>query len=206
MTLLIDLRGGHFFICRFPLFALFQAIREISRLKMGNVHLQKRCQSLFIPLCPGLSDSLARSSLRFPDLFLGLLLHAPDCFLGVHLTCGFQASVTTDTIFQDTKKPLRLWFRAIWHLTSQKYGVNALGLQRVLGLGSYRTAWTWLHELRHSMVRPGRDRLSGTVDADETYLGGGKPGKRGRGAVGKVLLVVEHPVRELQDIVLTGVK
>jgi len=73
--------------------------------------------------------------------------------------CGFQASVTAGTIFQDTKKPLRLWFRAIWHLTGQKYGANALGLQRILDLGSYRTAWTWLHKLRRAMVRPGRDRL-----------------------------------------------
>jgi len=110
--------------------------------------------------------------------------------------CGFQASVTTGTIFQDTKKPLRLWFRAMWHVTSQKYGANALGLQRVLGLGSYHTAWTWLHKLRHAMVRPGRERLSGTVDVDETYIGGEKPGKRGRGAAGKVLVVVMVEVTE----------
>lgn len=110
--------------------------------------------------------------------------------------CGFQASVTVGTIFQDTKKPLRLWFRAIWHLTSQKYGANALGLQRVLGLGSYHTAWTWLHKLRRAMVRPGRDRLSGTVDVDETYVGGEKPGKRGRGAAGKELVVVMVEVTE----------
>jgi len=110
--------------------------------------------------------------------------------------CGFQASVITGTIFQDTKKPLRLWFHAIWHLTSQKYGANALGLQRILGLGSYRTAWTWLHKLRCAMVRPGRDRLFGTVDVDETYIGGEKPGKRGRGAAGKVLVVVMVEVKE----------
>jgi len=110
--------------------------------------------------------------------------------------CGFQTSVTAGTIFQDTKKPLRLWFRAIWHVTSQKYGANALGLQRVLGLGSYHTAWTWLHKLRRAMVRPGRDRLSGEVDADETYIGGEKPGKRGRGAAGKVLVVVAVEVTD----------
>ena len=104
--------------------------------------------------------------------------------------CGFQTSVTAGTIFQDTKKPLRVWFRAMWHVTSQKYGTNALGLQRVLGLGSYHTAWTWLHKLRRAMVRPGRNRLSGTVEGDETYMGGEKPGKRGRGAAGKVLVVV----------------
>lgn len=106
------------------------------------------------------------------------------------VNCGYRTSVIAGTIFQDTKKPLRLWFRAIWHLTSQKYGANALGLQRVLGVGSYHIAWTWLHKLRRAMVRPGRDRLSGTVEVDETYIGGEKPGKRGRGAAGKVLVVV----------------
>lgn len=110
--------------------------------------------------------------------------------------CGLQTSVIADTIFQDTKKPLRLWFRAIWHLTSQKYGANALGLQRVLGLGSYRTAWTWLHKLRRAMVRPGRERLSGTVHVDETFIGGEKPGTGGRGAAGKVLVVVAVEVKK----------
>jgi len=104
--------------------------------------------------------------------------------------CGFQASATAGTIFQDTKKPLRLWFRAIWHLTNQKYGANALGLQRILGLGSYHTAWTWMHKLRRAMVRPGRERLCSRVQADEIYIGGEKPGKRGRGAAGKALVVI----------------
>jgi transposase-like protein len=104
--------------------------------------------------------------------------------------CSLQTSPLAGTIFQDTKKPLRLWFRAIWHITTQKYGANALGLQRVLGLGSYRTAWVWLHKLRRAMVRPGRDRLSGTVEVDETYIGGERSGKRGRGAEGKTLVVV----------------
>ena len=104
--------------------------------------------------------------------------------------CGVQTSVTAGTIFQDTRKPLRVWFRAIWHVTSQKHGVSALGLQRVLGLRSYETAWTWMHKLRCAMVRPGRDRLSGVVEVDETYYGGEKPGKRGRGALGKALVIV----------------
>ena len=104
--------------------------------------------------------------------------------------CGLQTSVSAGTIFQDTKKPLRLWFRAIWHVTSQKYGANALGLQRVLGFGSYRTAWTWLHKLRRAMVRPWRDRLSGVVQVDESYIGGKKPGKRGRGTTGKTLVLI----------------
>lgn len=98
--------------------------------------------------------------------------------------------MTAGTIFQDTRKPLRLWFRAIWHVTSQKHGVSALGLQRVLDLRSYRTAWTWMHKLRCAMVRPGRDRLAGVVEVDETYYGGEKPGKRGRGAGGKAVVVI----------------
>lgn len=111
-------------------------------------------------------------------------------------SCRFETSVTAGTIFQDTRKPLRLWFRAIWHLTTQKYGANALGMQRVLGLGGYRTSWTWLHKLRRAMVRPGRERLSGTVQADETYIGGEKPGKRGRGAAGKALVVIMVELEE----------
>ena len=104
--------------------------------------------------------------------------------------CGFQTSVTAGTIFQDTRKPLRLWFRAIWHVSSQKHGVSALGIKRVLGLGSYDTAWTWMHKLRRAMVRPGRDRLSGVIEVDETYIGAEQSGKRGRGAAGKTLVVV----------------
>lgn len=105
-------------------------------------------------------------------------------------SCGLETSVTAGTIFHRTKMPLQFWFRAMWYVTNQKYGISALGLQRALGLGSYRTAWTWMHKLRRAMVRPGRDRLSGIVEVDETYIGGGKPGKRGRGATGKALVIV----------------
>lgn len=104
--------------------------------------------------------------------------------------CDYQASATAGTIFQDTRKPLRLWFRAIWSITSQKNGVSALGLQHALGLRRYETAWTWLHKLRTAMVRPGRERLSGLVEVDESYIGGEKPGKRGRGAAGKALIII----------------
>jgi transposase-like protein len=98
--------------------------------------------------------------------------------------------VTAGTLFHRTRLPLPVWFRAIWHVTSQKYGANALGLQRVLGL-SYETAWQWLHKLRRAMVRPGRDHLAGRVQVDETYVGGRKkPGKRGRGAAGKTLVAI----------------
>jgi len=102
--------------------------------------------------------------------------------------CGAQTSVTAGTVFHRSRKPLPLWFRAMWHITGQKHGANALGLKRVLNLGSYHTAWQWLHKLRRAMVRPGRDRLSGVVEVDETYVGGKKPGKRGRGAAGKALV------------------
>lgn len=105
--------------------------------------------------------------------------------------CDIQTSVTGGTIFHDTRKPLRLWFEAMWHITSQKYGANALGLQRIVGFGSYRTAWQWLHKLRRAMVRSGRERLSDIVEVDETYVGGEKKtGKRGRGAAYKTLVVI----------------
>lgn len=112
---------------------------------------------------------------------------------GVRLECAgchHQASVTAGTVFQDTRTPLRLWFRAIWYVTSQKNGVSALGVQRVLGLASYETAWSWLHKLRRAMVRPGRDRLSGVVEVDETYLGGLEEGASGRQTQKKALIAV----------------
>lgn len=104
--------------------------------------------------------------------------------------CRTQVSVLAGTIFQDTHVPLQIWLHAIWWITSQKNGVSALGLQRVLGLGSYRTAWSLLHKIRSAMVRPGRDLLSGEVEVDETFVGGPRPGKRGRGAEGKQLVVI----------------
>lgn len=104
--------------------------------------------------------------------------------------CEHQASLTAGTIFQDTRKPLTMWFRAIWWVTAQKNGASALGLQRILGLGSYLTAWTWLHKLRRAMVRPGRDRLHGQVEVDETYIGGLEEGVRGRQTETKALVAV----------------
>jgi Transglycosylase SLT domain/Transposase zinc-ribbon domain/ISXO2-like transposase domain len=104
--------------------------------------------------------------------------------------CQYQGSLTAGTIFQDTRKPLTLWFRAIWWVTTQKNGASALGLQRILGLGSYVTAWTWLHKLRRAMLRPGRDRLSGRVEVDETYVGGLEEGVRGRQTETKALVAI----------------
>ncbi|MGB7987101.1 MAG: IS1595 family transposase [Terracidiphilus sp.] len=94
--------------------------------------------------------------------------------------CRYEMSVTAGTIFQDTHLPLTLWFRAMWQITSQKNGISALGLQRVLGLGSYKTAWAMLHKLRRAMVRPGRDPLTGVVEVDEAYWGGEETGAKGR--------------------------
>jgi len=104
--------------------------------------------------------------------------------------CRSQVSVTAGTIFQDSHLPLTTWFRAMWHVTSQKCGASALGLQRVLGLGSYKTAWALLHKLRRAMVRPGRDRLRGVVEVDEAYLGGEESGVVGRLTHDKALVIV----------------
>jgi transposase-like protein len=104
--------------------------------------------------------------------------------------CRRQTSVTAGTIFDRSRLPLSLWFRAMWQVTNQKNGTSALTVQRLLGLGSYQTAWAWLQKLRRAMVRPGRDRLAGLVEADESYVGGEKPGKRGRGAQGKALVLL----------------
>jgi len=72
--------------------------------------------------------------------------------------CRTETSITSGTIFEKIRYPLKTWFFAIWLITSQKYGASALGLKRALGLDSYQTAWSWLHKLRRAMVRPGRNR------------------------------------------------
>ena len=99
-------------------------------------------------------------------------------------------SVTAGTIFDRSRISLREWFAAAWYMTNQKHGVSALGLQRLLGLGSYQTAWTILQKLRTAMVRPGRDRLHGSVEVDETYVGGIEHGVRGRGIETKFIVVI----------------
>jgi len=104
--------------------------------------------------------------------------------------CRRETSVTAGTIFHASRLPLSSWLAAIWYVVNQKQGVSALGLQRVLGFGSYQTAWAWLHKLRRAMVLPGRDELAGAVEVDETLIGGLKPGNRGRRAVGKALVVI----------------
>ncbi len=108
--------------------------------------------------------------------------------------CDRETSVMAGTIFQGNKLPLAVWFRAMWQVASQKNGVSALELQRVLGLGNYRTAWSLLHKLRRAMVRPGRDCLNGVVEVDEAYWGAEESGVRGRHAVSKALILVAAQV------------
>jgi transposase-like protein len=116
--------------------------------------------------------------------------------------CEHQHSLTAGTIMHQTKKPLRLWFKAMWWFTTRKSGVNAINLKDLLGFGSYDTAWHWLQKLRHCTIRKGREKLSGRVEIDEFFIGGQQPGKRGRGANGKtaVIAAVEKEKRKLGRI------
>jgi transposase-like protein len=100
--------------------------------------------------------------------------------------CGKQHSLLAGTIFEQTKTGLARWFLAIYLVTSSKGGISAMELKRQMGFGSYQTAWSWLHKIRRAMVRPDREPLALRVEADETYVGGPKPGKAGRGAGGKM--------------------
>lgn len=111
--------------------------------------------------------------------------------------CGHRTSVTAGTIFDRTRTPLTVWFTACWLFASDKGGISALSVQRALEIGSYQTAWTMLHRLRSVPVRPGRERLTGTVEVDETFLGGEEPGLRGGRARGKkVLTGIAVEIRE----------
>ena len=115
--------------------------------------------------------------------------------------CGVRSSVTAGTIFDRTRTPLTVWFTACWLFATQKNGVSALSLQRALEIGSYQTAWAMLHRLRSVLVRPGRDRLAGTVEVDETYMGGEEPGLRGGRARGKkVLTAIAVEIRQPKGI------
>lgn len=110
--------------------------------------------------------------------------------------CKNELSITSGTIFHRSKLPLVVIFRVLWWMVAQKNGVSAVGIQRVLGLGSYRTAWVWLHKFRRLMVFPGRNKLSGKIEVDETLVGGKRSGKRGRGAEGKSLVVIAVEIME----------
>jgi transposase-like protein len=113
-------------------------------------------------------------------------------------SCGLQTSVTAGTIFQDTRKPLRSWFIAIWWIMTPRYGASAEGLKQVLGLKSDETAWTWLHKIRNAMVRPAREKLTGEIEVDECYIGGCFEGKAGRGSENKTLVAVAVETEEMK--------
>lgn len=118
--------------------------------------------------------------------------------------CEHQHSVTAGTILHKTRKPLKLWFKAIWKMTSTKSGVSATNLSRLLGI-SYPTAWTWLQKLKRCTINPDREKLSGTVEVDEFYLGGKHSGKQGRGSENKhkIVVAVEHRKSEDRNLDLS---
>lgn len=103
--------------------------------------------------------------------------------------CGDRTSPTAGTIFDRTRTPLTVWFTACWLFASQKDGISALSLKRLLEIGSYQTAWAMLQRLRSVLVRPGRERLTGVVEVDESFFGGEEPGLRGGRQKGKKVLV-----------------
>ena len=134
-------------------------------------------------------------SLRWPQGFV-----CPRCdsdrswtskrSLLICIECGHQTSITAKTTFQGTRKSLRLWFHVMWWMMSQKTGASAKNLQHTMGFKRYETAWTWLHKLRYAMIRPGRDRLKGTVEVDETFIGGTEEDVKGRKTATKSLVVI----------------
>jgi len=140
------------------------------------------------------------NKVRWPDGF-----RCPRCGFAEHWAirnlfkcknCKYLVSPLAGTIFHRSKKPLTFWFHVFWWIVAQKNGVSALGLARILGIGSYRTAWTWLHKIRRLMVVPNRDKLSGDIEVDETLVGGRRAGKRGRGAEGKTLVIIALEIKQ----------
>ena len=151
-------------------------------------HTKEACRDYLVKLrwpdgfrCPGCGHGKAWKTSRG-------LLHCGRCRSDVSVTAG--------TLFHDSHMSLRVWFRAMWWVTNQKSGMSALGFQRALGLGSYRTAWSCLHKLRRAMIRPGRDRLTDRVEVDEAFVGGVDPGGGGRHlGDNKALVIVAVEVR-----------
>lgn len=91
--------------------------------------------------------------------------------------CGHQTSLTSGTVLEGTRKPFKVWFRAVFEGSSRRAGISARELQRILGFGFYETAWTWLHTIRGSLVRTGRERLDDNVEVGEAFVGGKRLGK-----------------------------
>ncbi|MDR1541605.1 MAG: IS1595 family transposase [Clostridiales bacterium] len=119
--------------------------------------------------------------------------------------CGHQASVIAGTIFQDARRPSANWFTAIWRTETRKYGASTEGLKQAIGLSSCETAWTWLHKIRSAMVRSDRAKLSGIVEVDETYIGGGEhSGGASRGTGNKALAAIVVELKPLSTANKTG--
>ncbi len=95
-----------------------------------------------------------------------------DGFLFECADCGHQTSLTSGTVLEKTRKPFKTWFRAVFEISARRNGISAMDLQRIMGFGSYKTAWTWLHKLRTAMVRSDSDPLGPFVQADEAFVGG----------------------------------
>ena len=91
--------------------------------------------------------------------------------------CGHQTSLTSGTVLEKTKYPLKVWFRAVFEIASRKNGISAKELQRIMGFGSYKTAWSWLHKIRASLMRPDAEHMSQNVEIDEAYVGSKRLGK-----------------------------
>lgn len=160
--------------------------------------------------------------LRWPDGFVcpacghqapKLLKNSANNFRCPH--CRVQTSVTSGTLLEGTRLPLRLWVRGAWDLAVSKAGHSALSFQQELGIGSYETAWLLFHKLRRAMIDPNRSKLTGTVEIDKCFVGGLEKGRRGRGAEKKALVIiavelgpVTHPkykVRKIQRIRLSRI-
>jgi transposase-like protein len=138
--------------------------------------------------------------LRWPDGWVCPRCEATEAWrtgggLWLCRSCKHKTSVTAGTVFHGSRLPLTTWFAAIWLVCSQKNGVSALGLSRVLGV-SPETAWVWLHKLRRAMVRPDRDRLAGLVEVDETYVGAREAGTAGRRTTDKAIVVIAAELQE----------
>ena len=86
--------------------------------------------------------------------------------------CGQQTSLTSRTLLEKIRKPLKTWFRAIFEILTPRTGISAMDLMRFTGFGSYKTAWIWQHELRGAMVRSDSEPMGPFVQIDETLVGG----------------------------------
>jgi len=139
---------------------------------------------------------------RWPDGFECPACKSPTAYdradrWGVECSkCGRCTSVTAGTVMHRTHMPIRIWMWAAWLMVTSKRGVSALELQRQLGLKTYQTAFQMLHKLRAAMVAPERSKLKGTIEVDESYIGGPEEGTPGRGALTKVLIVGAIECRE----------